>query len=194
MTDATIPAYTPEAFIEDAMALLDEHGQTDAGFAAVAERLRLLGRQPGLITEERLAGLHGSAATATILQENHDHHCALMLARFPAEAPTPVHNHNSWGIVCVIQGRDRYETWRRLDDGSDPGHARLELVGERILETGDTLWFGPPPHDIHAQQGVGEAAWELVFFGFNPTLAPRAYFDPETGHVHHDMPVDLPAN
>lgn len=122
MTTPDPTSYTPAGFVADATALLAEHGATDAGFAAVGERLRLLARQPGLIPEEHLAGLHGTGASATILHEGTDGTCALMLARFPAEAPTPVHNHNSWGIACVVRGRDRYLRWERLDDGADqPG-------------------------------------------------------------------------
>lgn len=189
MTASHAPVYTPEQFTADARAILDRLGENDEGFAAVAEKMRLLGAQPGIISDEHLAGLHGTGATATILVEDEHHHCALMLARFPSDAPTPIHNHNSWGIVTVIRGSDRYQRFVRHDDGSDPQTAKLELVEDRVLETGDTIWFGPPPHDIHAQQGIGDAAWELVLFGTNPTLAPRAYFDADTGHVHYDSPL-----
>ncbi len=183
MTTPDPTSYTPAGFVADATALLAEHGATDAGFAAVGERLRLLARQPGLIPEEHLAGLHGTGASATILHEGTDGTCALMLARFPAEAPTPVHNHNSWGIACVVRGRDRYLRWERLDDGADPARADLRLAEERELGPGDVVAFHGPPHDIHSQQGIGEAAWELVFFGRNPNAQPRAYFDPITGAV-----------
>lgn len=184
MTDATA-VYTPADFVRDAERILDIHGPTPAGFDAIGDRLRNLGRQPGLITDEHLESLHGSGSSATILVESNDHHCALMLARFPAEAPTPVHDHNSWGVACVVRGRDRYLRWERHDDGADPHHADVRLAEERVLETGDVVWFGPPPHDIHSQQGIGDAAWELVFFGTNPNTRPRAYYDPESGYVEH---------
>lgn len=183
MTDELDAAYTPQAFVAEATALLEEHGTTDEGFRAVAERMRVLAGQPGLVSEEQLTGLHGSGATAAILEEGADGSCALMLARFPAEAPTPVHNHNSWGIACVVRGRDRYLRWERRDDGSDPARADLTLAEERELGPGETVWFHGPPHDIHSQQGIGEAAWELVLFGTNPNLRPRSYFDPERGTV-----------
>ena len=183
MTDPA--SYTPADFVADATGLLAEHGATDAGFAAVSDRLRRLARQPGLIDDDRLAALHGSGASATILHEGADGTCALMLARFPAEAPTPVHNHNSWGIACVVRGRDRYLRWERMDDGSDADRADLRLAEERILEPGDTVAFHGPPHDIQSQQGIDEAAWEVVFFGKNPNAQPRAYFDPETGAVSY---------
>ena len=175
--------YTPEAFLADAAGLLERHGATDAGFAAVGEALRRLAAQPGILREQDLAGLHGSAS-ATILAEGPGG-SALMLARFPPEAPTPVHDHNSFGVLCVVRGRDRYLRWERLDDRADPARASLRLAEERTLRAGDVLWFHGPPHDIHSQQGLGEAAFELVFFGRNPNARPRAYFDPETGAVSY---------
>lgn len=180
--DPTAP-YTPARFVSEATAILRQYGETDEGFRAVAERLRELARQPGIVSGERLRSLHGSGATATILQEGEDGTCALMLACFPAAAPTPVHNHNSWGIACVVQGRDRYLRWERLDDGADPERAELRLAEEIVLEPGDVVWFHGPPHDIHSQQGIGDDAWELVFFGTNPNLRSRSYFDPERGTV-----------
>ena len=178
--------YTPADFVQDATTLLADLGQTDEGFEAVGTLLQRLAAQPGIISEEHLQSLHGSGSTATILTEGSDGSCALMLARFPAEAPTPVHNHNSWGIACVVQGRDRYERWERLDDGSDPDHADLRLAEEFELGPGDFVYFHKPPHDIHSQQGIDEAAWELVFFGKNPNTKPRAYFDPERHSVTYD--------
>jgi predicted metal-dependent enzyme (double-stranded beta helix superfamily) len=176
---------SPAAFVAEAMEILAQHGPTDEGLRAVGERLRRLARQPGIIREEHLASLHGSGSTATILHEGQDGSCALMLARFPAEAPTPVHNHNSWGVVCVVQGRDRYLRWERLDNGAVPERAELRLADERELAAGDVVFFHGPPHDIHSQQGIDDAAWELVFFGKNPNSQPRAYFDPEAGTVSY---------
>jgi hypothetical protein len=116
---------SPAAFVADAVALLAKHGATDEGFRAVGARLRRLARQPGIVADEHLVALHGSAAAATVLHEGADGTCALLLGRFPAEAPTPVHNHNTWGIACVVQGRDRYLRWERRDDGTDPTRAAL---------------------------------------------------------------------
>ena len=172
---------TPEAFVADAEALLRRLGATDTGFAAVAERLRRLAAEPSILDRAELQDLHGTAS-ATILHEG-PHGTALMLAYFPHEQPTPVHNHNSWGVVCVVRGTDRYLRWEREDDGADPGRARLRLADERTLRAGDVLWFPEPPHDIHSQQGIDAPAWELVYFGRNPNSRPRAYFDPQAGTV-----------
>jgi hypothetical protein len=177
-------ADTPEAFVADAEALLERLGATEEGFAAIAERLRRLAAEPRILDRPELSGLHGSAS-ATILCEGAGG-SALMLASFPPEAPTPVHNHNSWGILCVVRGTDRYLRWRFEDAAGRKDQVRVVLAEELTLRAGDVLWFDEPPDDIHSQQGVDGPAWELVYFGRNPNLVPRAYFDPETGAVTYD--------
>src|SRR3989442_4135792 len=165
----------------DGVVSIAKLGATEPAFREIGELLRGLATQPGLFSEERLAALHGSA-TATILARD-PNGPVLMLARFPEESPTPVHNHNSWGVICVARGRDRYTAWRRTDNGTDPARAELWPAEERALAEGDVAWFGEPPLDIHSQQGIGGPAWELVFFGRDPNAQPRAYFDVDKGQV-----------
>jgi hypothetical protein len=162
--------------------LLRADGHSARTQQAIAEAVRQLGMGLVIGPETALSGLHGAGAAATVLARAADGP-VLMLARFPSDAPTPVHNHNSWGIVCVVLGRDRYLRWDRLDDGSDPERARLTLAQETELGVGDVAFLAEPPGDIHSQQGIDGPVWELVFFGRDPDAAPRAYFEPDAGTV-----------
>jgi predicted metal-dependent enzyme (double-stranded beta helix superfamily) len=151
---------------------------------------RLLARlaASGTISTDSLAGgLHGSAAASTILATDAGA-LTLMLARFPPEAATPVHDHKSWGVACVLSGVDRHLRWRRTDDRSEAGRATLVVDEDRELHAGDFVHWGDPPNDIHSQQGVGGPAYELVCFGRNPMAALRSYFDPERNTVREAMP------
>jgi predicted metal-dependent enzyme (double-stranded beta helix superfamily) len=180
-------SYTPTDLVRDAANLLEGHDPREVR-DSIAELLRKLGEQPGILSSGHLTGIHASTATAEILADE-PHGPAIMLARFPHEAPTPVHNHNTWGIVYVLNGRDRYERWERLDDGSDPATSRLRLAESRELSAGNIAYIGAPPDDIHRQQGIGGPAWELVLFGRNPLAGPRTYFDIETGEATYADPA-----
>lgn len=175
-------SYTPAELIKEAEAITDREGLNESGFREVGLCLRRLAEEPGIVSDEHLISLHGSGATATILGRGATG-SVLMLAQFPAESETPIHNHNSWGVACVFRGRDRYRKWDRVDDGSDRDKAEIRLAWERDLGPGDFVWFGLPPDDIHSQQGIDGAALELVYFGSDPFAQPRAYFDPATGAV-----------
>jgi predicted metal-dependent enzyme (double-stranded beta helix superfamily) len=174
--------YGPHDLVDDVAELVAAGPPTPATFASIGSLLRRLAAEPDLLTGAHLAALHGTGSAATIIAR-HPAGPVLMLARFPHEAPTPVHNHNAWGVACVVRGRDRYVRWERLDDGADPAVATVRAAETLDLGPGEVVWFGEPPLDIHSQQGIGEAAWELVLFGRDPDARPRAYFDPETGSV-----------
>lgn len=177
-------------FHDRALALLDADDGTGANRAEIARLLNDLARQPAMLPEIGLARLHDTGSTATILHQGEEGRGALMLLRLPDEAPTPIHNHNTWGVAAVIQGTNRYWRWERLDDLRDPDRAELRLGETFVHGPGEYVLWGDPPHDLHAQQGVNGAAYEFVFFGRNPNLQPRAYFDPETGRVTHATAVD----
>lgn len=165
-------------FIEDIKGILAEHTTDEAQLERVAERMQTLIRDPLIRAwrEEPGGNIHiGETPAAPLYQESDG--LTLMHASFGPEAMTPIHNHNSWGIVGVYRGRDRYQRWRRVDPENDQGNERVELIEERILEPGDVIIFPPPPQDIHAQQGYdGETAYELVLFGNNPMGKARLYF------------------
>jgi predicted metal-dependent enzyme (double-stranded beta helix superfamily) len=179
-----------EAFHTRALQLLDSDDDSGRNREQIAHLLRDLALQPGILPDVALERLHDAGSTATILHQGNDGRGALMLLRLPDDAPTPVHNHNTWGVAVVIQGENRYWRWERLDDLSDPDHAELRLGEEFVHGPGEYVLWGDPPHDLHAQQGEGGVAYEFVFFGRNPNLRPRAYFDPETGVVTHAPAVD----
>jgi 3-mercaptopropionate dioxygenase len=137
----------------------------------------------GTIALDRVgSGLHGSAAGQAILASD-EGALTLMLVRFPEESATPVHDHRSWGVACVVAGVDHYMRWRREDDGATDGRASVVVDRDFEMRPGDVTHWGDPPDDIHSQQGVGGPAFELVCFGRNPMRTLRSYFDPKRGTV-----------
>jgi predicted metal-dependent enzyme (double-stranded beta helix superfamily) len=147
----------------------------------VGRMLSEASRQPGFVTESEMRTLHGSESSFTILQTDADG-LTLMFSRFSPSEETPVHDHSSWGVACVVRGKDRYRHWHHDDEG------RLKVLYEKVLGPGDFVVWLDPPHDIHSQQGIGEAAFELVLFGKDVTVIPRHYYDPVRGTVKTGLP------
>lgn len=156
-------------------------GVDERRLTAVGQLLAEVSKEPGFITDTELRSLHGGDSSSAILQSDSDG-LTLMLARFSPFEETPVHNHNSWGVACVVQGRDRYRHWEIGDDG------RVRILYEKELAPGSFVtWLGPP-RDIHSQQGIGAPALELVLFGRNVLTIKRNYYNPETGEVRTALP------
>jgi hypothetical protein len=93
------PADGLERFFENAERLVTHHGPSAATFARIGDLLKILAAERTLVDQSRLDALHQSSAQATILGHG-PKGSTLMLGRFSAEAPTPVHNHNSWVKVA----------------------------------------------------------------------------------------------
>ncbi len=179
--------YTIDTFIGEVKEILTDVGPSDVGLNKIASRMRELAKHPELAGDEPMGNIHTGSQSKPLYID--DSGLILVRARFGPEAMTPIHSHGSWGVIGVYQGRDQYQVWRRLDEGSGPGDARVELVEERILEPGDAVVLPPPPQDIHAQRGHdGKATYEYVLFGANTMVLPRLYFDPSHDSAEEVLP------
>ena len=66
---------------------------------------------------------------------------------------SPIHNHGTWGIVTILQGKQKNTFWKR--DPSSQFPDRIHRVGERILEPGDMISF--TTNAIHSVETVGDS-------------------------------------
>jgi predicted metal-dependent enzyme (double-stranded beta helix superfamily) len=62
---------------------------------------------------------------------------------------TPIHDHNSWGVIGAALGKIGVKKYVREDDGSKPGYARLRKYEDLILEGCQTDLALPLNQGIH---------------------------------------------
>lgn len=63
-----------------------------------------------------------------------------------------IHDHaHAWTAYGILDGTEGLERFRRVDDGSKEGHAKLEL--ESVTEGTPGKVDLVPPFDVHAEQG-----------------------------------------
>jgi predicted metal-dependent enzyme (double-stranded beta helix superfamily) len=102
----------------------------------------------------------------------------------PASAATPVHDHLAWGLVGIYRGVQDETVYRRLDDGSDPARAQLEITKQRILKPGEFYTLLPPADDIHYVQTVSDTPSISIHLLANDTACIwRHKFNPDSGEV-----------
>jgi 3-mercaptopropionate dioxygenase len=102
----------------------------------------------------------------------------------PADAATPVHDHLAWGLVGVYRGEQDETVYRRLDDGSDPARAQLEVAKRQALKPGDCYPLIPPMDDIHYVKTISKTASISIHLLANDTACVwRHKFDPGLGTV-----------
>lgn len=102
----------------------------------------------------------------------------------PPGASTPVHDHLAWGLVGVYRGEQDETVYRRLDDGSDPAQAQLEIARRQELRPGDLYALLPPADDIHYVKTISESASISIHLLANDTACVwRHKYDPASGAV-----------
>jgi len=102
----------------------------------------------------------------------------------PPGASTPVHDHLAWGLVGVYRGEQDETVYRRLDDGSDPARAELEIAKRQALRPGDLYALIPPTDDIHYVKTISQSASISIHLLANDTACVwRHKYDPASGVV-----------
>jgi predicted metal-dependent enzyme (double-stranded beta helix superfamily) len=95
---------------------------------------------------------------------------------------TPVHDHNSWGVYGCVHNRVEVIRYRREDDGTRPGYARLQEIERPVLQPGDTATVLPLNDGIHrAGNPAGESSVMLSVYG---TPIRRLYVN-QYDHLRH---------
>lgn len=102
----------------------------------------------------------------------------------PPGSRTPVHDHLAWGLVGIYRGQQDETIYRRVDDGSEEGRARLEVQTQQRLSAGEFYALLPPQDDIHYVETVSQVPSISIHLLANDTACVwRHKFEPEAERV-----------
>jgi predicted metal-dependent enzyme (double-stranded beta helix superfamily) len=88
------------------------------------------------------------------------------------------HNHDTWGMVGVIENEIQETRFRRKDDGARNDYAELEITAVVRNQTGMVSCLVSPNDDIHEMNNVtGRDTVEIHVYGRDLTDMPRLRFD-----------------
>ncbi len=74
-----------------------------------------------------------------LLHEEPDHSLAVLVVNWLPGRGTPPHDHGTWAVVAGLEGEEHNTRYRRVDDGSRPGHAELEVMDDFVAAAGDLV-------------------------------------------------------
>ncbi len=87
---------------------------------------------------------------------------------------SPIHNHGCWGLVAVLNGREKNRFWQRNPQPELPD--LIQEAGEQILGAGDIICFLPSA--IHQVEAMGDRG-TISFNLYGETDFDRRFeFDP----------------
>lgn len=94
------------------------------------------------------------------------------------------HNHDTWGLVGVVENEIQETRFRRLDDGSKAEYAKLEIKDVLKNSAGMVSCLVPPDDDIHEMNNVSDRnTVEIHVYGKDLAEMPRLRFDTANNSV-----------
>jgi predicted metal-dependent enzyme (double-stranded beta helix superfamily) len=165
-------------------AIRDDAARVDALRPAFAALLAADGWLPEACAQPDASSRMGGGIGQYALYRAEDGSLCLFSLVVPAGAATPVHDHLAWGLVGIYRGRQDETVYRRLDDGSDPRRAQLEVAKRQQLGRGEFYTLLPPADDIHYVTTISDTPSISIHLLANDTACVwRHRFDPEHGLV-----------
>jgi len=164
--------------------IADTAARVEALKPAFAKLLAAEGWLPAVYSSaDEKSGMGGGIGQYALYRAEDGSLCLFSLV-VPAGSSTPVHDHLAWGLVGLYRGRQDETVYRRLDDGSDPARATLEVANRQTLARGDFYALLPPTDDIHYVKTVSDTASISIHLLANDTACVwRHRFEPESGRV-----------
>jgi len=88
------------------------------------------------------------------------------------------HNHDTWGLVGVVENEIQETRFRRRDDGSKAVYADIEVTAVLKNTAGMVSCLTPPDDDIHEMNNVTtQNTVEIHVYGKDLADMPRLRFD-----------------
>lgn len=112
-----------------------------------------------------------------LIAENPDHTLPVIISAWPHTDGTPPHDHDTWAVIANVIGVEKNTHWRRLDDGSKPNYAKIELDHVKLCKKGDivTMKTGEIHSVSNPEAGI---AISLHVYGKHFNYTKRHQFDP----------------
>lgn len=130
------------------------------------------------LTEAMLRPDPGQGFSLFPMHEEPDHTLAVFVLSWLPQRGTPPHDHNTWAVVAGMKGLEKNTFWKRIDDGSRPGHAELEQMGDKVFGPGHVMTM--PTGTVHAVvNDSDEVSVSLHIYGKHINHTGRHQFDPQ---------------
>jgi predicted metal-dependent enzyme (double-stranded beta helix superfamily) len=175
--------YTLAHFTNEVDAMVRRQEPPDVMVGLIEPLLSQLLARRDWLEERYRQPVPGKAYSQYLLYAPLDKTWSMVSFVWPGGATTPVHDHGTWGVIGVYQGRER-ETRYSVVEGS------VAARRVRLVETGSaTMYPGEvgqvvPPDDIHRVFNDGpEVAVSVHVYGTNIGAQKRHTIDLTTGEV-----------
>lgn len=171
-----------ERLRRDARTIIEGQGVTAYSLATILGELKTLAVERDLWGEAEFPVPGPDQRQARyLIGVDEDSTYALYLNVMRPGKAIPPHDHTTWSCIAAVEGVESNRLYRRLDDGTVVGRARIVSLEE--IEVGPGSGIALMPDDIHsvAIRGEGTTRHLHMYGRALETLTRRLTFDPVAG-------------
>jgi predicted metal-dependent enzyme (double-stranded beta helix superfamily) len=168
--------------IADSKTIFGGRAPTRGALVEIAAKLERLAAQQHLWSEaEYRSPTEAERQRRYLISEEPDNSFALYLNVMRGGRRIPPHNHTTWACIAAVDGCEQNFLYERLDDGSEPGRARLRESAQIRVEPGRSIAL--MPDDIHSVANLeAPMTRHIHFYGRSlDVLDQRLVFDLAAG-------------
>ena len=138
--------YSLQQFIKDLTSITDRYQEQEKIVAVAKPLLAELVQNPNCI--EAQFKRHGGKTYGRYMLHRAPSFNVTSVVWGPGDG-AKAHNHDTWGLVGVVENELQETRFKRRDDGSKEGHADLEATGINCNQAGMVSTLIAPDNDIH---------------------------------------------
>jgi predicted metal-dependent enzyme (double-stranded beta helix superfamily) len=169
--------YTLKEFIADLERITNAETAQEKILAAAKPLLAKLVQQPNCIEEKYRK--RGATAYGRYMLHRSPRFNISSVVWGPGDN-AKAHNHDTWGMVGVIENEIQETRFHRRDDGERADYADLEIKAVLKNKAGMVSCLVSPDDDIHEMNNVSDRdTVEIHVYGKDLTDMPRLRFDVE---------------
>ena len=172
-------AYTLDRYVEDLRRIARETDDEDEIIGRVGPLARRVAIEKDWLDPSHYQADPEQGFGVHLLHEEPDHSLAVFVVSWLPGRGTPPHDHGTWAVVAGVEGAEHNVRYRRLDDGSRPDYAELEVKHDFDADEGALVCM--KTGGIHAVRNeTDRVTLSLHTYGKHVNYTQRAQFDPET--------------
>ena len=142
-------------YVRDVESVLDRHPALPIVVREVGDLTRRLVADDSWLGAQHRIGCEDSYTRHLLHRDRFNRFVVLSLVWNPGQA-TPIHDHDCWGIMGVMENQLEEVPYERLDDGSRTDYAELREREGALVEEGQIGELLPPYHEIHRIGNVSD--------------------------------------
>lgn len=167
--------YSLTQFIQDLQQITDRYAEPEKIVAVAKPLLAELVKNPDCIDAQYKK--HGGKAYGRYMLHRAPRFNVTSVVWGPGDS-AKAHNHDTWGLVGVVENELQETRFKRKDDGAKEGYAELEAVGVNNNKAGMVSTLVAPNDDIHEMLNTTQKnTVEVHVYGIDLANYRRLQFD-----------------